>query len=553
MKPKYFNREKIITAILIIAFYVLIFIPNNALPMISDDFWYGKTSGNLFLVSIQHYLNWSGRILTDMTSRIILHYPVIVSSVKTIVLVALLVMIAILPSVILGKNVFSRVNLYLMFITYWLCNPALGQTTFWTVGASNYLFTNFWILLYLNLAFYLSYQEKVRNYQYVLLGITALGAGLSNENMGPAIFLFSVGMAIYTYRSHKKITNWIIGSGFNLLGATILILSPGNKIRLASLPSKFREMTFSQRVYNFFTDGATSKLFSNYGFLFLIFLCLIGLLILKKRVAKDSIEWSMIFFILAVISNFAFVLSPMIMVRALQGGFVLFLISLSFLVSAFISTDNTRISKVLFSSMLVFLSGLFVVSYVLEVNSFNLARVESNIRTDKILAARDKNENSVVIPSWYLGNLLRPKNDGYDTYLSPHYGSYYNYQGQIREVNVPFDYTNINNFKSNVEYISDSKVIKGVKSVKNIDSNCTSVIVLLNQIDPDYNVDLRIQFDKEVKDYNVSLMDTLKIKGYKFVSLNLDRVVFNGDVREADLIVTNNGKLVGKHSISIFR
>ncbi len=552
MKQKNFSQSKFMIAILVIIFYVLIYIPNSILPMISDDFWYGKTDGNIFLVSIQHYLNWSGRFLTDMTSRIILPYPAIASSVKTIALVALIILISILPSIIVGRNIFSKINLYLIFITYWICNPNLGQTTFWTVGASNYLFTNVWILIYLNLVFFLFHQDKVRSYQYIILGIAAFAAGLSNENMGPTILLFSVGMTVYAFRTHKKINIWLTSSGLNLLGSAILILSPGNRVRLDSLPSKFNQLTLGQRVYNFFTVGDSSKLFSNYGFLFLIFVCLIGFLFLKKRVSKELIGWSLTFSILAIIANFAFMFSPMMMLRSLQGGFILFLVSLSFLVSELVSSNNSKTSRILFVVMLSVMTGLFIVSYGLEINSFRLARAESNIRTSRVLKAQENYSKSVIIPSWYKGELLRPKNDSYDTYLSPYYGKYYGYEGDIREVEVPFDYTNINNFKNNVEYVTGGKLIKGVKSVKNVDSNCSGVIVFLKSVDSNCNVDLKIQYEKETKDYTVPMINELNIQGYKFVSLDLDRIIFNGDVKKAQIIVTDSDKQVEEHSINIF-
>lgn len=515
--------------------------------MISDDFWYGQKNINLVSTTIHHYLTWSGRLLTDITSRILLQCPSwIISGIKTLVLVLLIILISTLPSQIQKSehNRFSNINLFLLFIIYWICNPNLGQTTFWTVGTSNYLFTSLWILVYLNLAFHF-FNHKTVWYQDILLVLVAFGAGLSNENTGPMMVIFSMGMLIYSVKTQQQIKTWLIGLSGNVIGAAVLLLSPGNWLRQQTLPPEFRNTLTLPNFYRFFNDGTAVKLFSNYGFLFLIFAVIIGLLFWKKTVSRSAILWSMIFFAMAVVSNFALILSPYVIIRALQGGFIFLLISLSFLINELIQNLQFKPIKQVYIVLISVLTVMFVISYILEVHSFKLAQSESNIRLSMIMNAENKKQANVAIPSWYFGTLLRPQNDGYDPYLSTYYGQYYGYKGQYREVEVPFDYTNIRNFEQPNYRFNNNQVIRGIKLIPNKNAGTTTVILLLKNPDKRDVINLNLKSDN----YDLPLSNVLKIKQHEFVSVSVNGKVSKADLRGTILTVTNNGNVKEKITI----
>lgn len=152
--------------------FVILLVPNLLLPFISDDVSFGMITGahgfihNFLSITYHFYFDWSGRLLTDFSSRIILQLPTfVIALIKTVSLLIVLYLIVRLPQKLLKFDNSKFVISYLLiFLTYWLCNPNLGQTTFWLVGASNYLFTNLWILLYLNVAFsnYLNVRKTFR-------------------------------------------------------------------------------------------------------------------------------------------------------------------------------------------------------------------------------------------------------------------------------------------------------------------------------------------------------------------------------------------------------
>lgn len=78
-------------------------------------------------------------------------------------------------------------------------------------------------------------------------------------------------------------------------------------------------------------------------------------------------------------------------------------------------------------------------------------------RQNKILNARDRKQVTVNIPSWYLGRLLRPGHDAYDTYFNPAMNSFYDYSGEIRQLPTFFDYTKRSNLDRTDYKINDSK------------------------------------------------------------------------------------------------
>lgn len=547
---RHVDKNSVITVILVAFFYILFFIPNAILPKISDDFWYGEKDINIIATSLHHYLTWSGRIITDTTSRALLQLPSwFISSFKTLALVALIILIAILPSMILKRNLFSKTNLFFLFLVYWICNPNLGQTTFWTVGASNYLFTNVWILIYLNLVFYM-YHHATKKFCYIFLAIAAFGAGLSNENTSPIVVLFSVGMLIYLLYKKENFRVWLIGAVFTVLGSGVLLLAPGNKVRQLSMPPKFRTGISLQKLDEFFTNGNAVKLFSNYGFLFLIFVFLIILLFFKGKVTKQGIFWSLLFFVMAILANFAFALAPFTMIRSLQGAFIFLLISLSFLMTEFLQGDRVPLLNWGLSAMLVVCSSLFMTSYVMEVNSFKLARTEASIRQSLIMQAKKDNQKETVIPGWYYGQLLRPHNDPYDPYLSPQMGHYYGYSGTIREVKMPFDYTNPKNFQKLDFTKLHSKVLTGVKLVKNDYSNNTTAVLLLKKFVKAGNITLKVHLRyNQTKVYELPLDDTLELKGQKFLALDLDGPLMKNDLKNADVIISSDSGDVQEHFV----
>ncbi|WP_409418014.1 DUF6056 family protein, partial [Escherichia coli] len=74
-----------------------------------------------------------------------------------------------------------------MFFLYWVSNPSLGQTTFWVVGAYNYLLTK--IILVGFLFFYSVNLETKSSSRRLCLFIFGTIAGCTNENTAVFVVL----------------------------------------------------------------------------------------------------------------------------------------------------------------------------------------------------------------------------------------------------------------------------------------------------------------------------------------------------------------------------
>ncbi|MBE8432459.1 hypothetical protein IQB77_22475, partial [Leptospira interrogans serovar Pomona] len=96
-------------------------------------------------------MTWRGRIIADYTSALILYtrsqivYS-ISAAVSTLVFCYFIVKH---PSGTLRWNKSDYLLFPLIFFTYWISIPNLGQTTFWIVGAANYLWTNLCVVAWL--------------------------------------------------------------------------------------------------------------------------------------------------------------------------------------------------------------------------------------------------------------------------------------------------------------------------------------------------------------------------------------------------------------------
>ncbi|MFC4760732.1 DUF6056 family protein [Fructobacillus durionis] len=546
------NKKIILISIIL---FVITLIPNLLIPFVSDDVSFALVTGehgfirNLVSMSYHFYFDWSGRLLTDFESRVLLQFPhFFVALFKSAALVLLIFLIAQLPSNVFKKKNISAFSFVFIFIVYWICNPNLGQTTFWTVGASNYLFTNVWILVYLNLAFYTDFRTK-NIIKKILYFLVAFAAGLSNENTAPVVVLLSLGLVIYNFLKTKHYSfNWITGTLFSVIGASVLILAPGNSIRQEISSPIFKQESLFVKIHDFFVNGVFTYSFSNYGFFFLIFTLILIAAFLFNKSDRKAMSWTIIFGAMGILSNALFTFSPEIPQRALQGAFVFFLVSMSFAINQLLSAEVTsKIEKVSISILFLPLLVFFVLSYSLEVHSFNLAGKESAIRIHLMKEAAKNHSGSVNIPSWYIGRVLRPNNDPYDRYFNHKIGQYYGYYGYVHEVRAHFDYTDSKLLSKTQFAVRDNPVFSKI-NIYNDDENLNRKTVVLFLKDDANNIQngkLKLVTDHGEKQLDFSSLDILSINGYKFISVDIDKFLYKNSLREIDVNYENNGK-VGK-------
>lgn len=182
------NNQLLIPSIIFLFF--VFFLIEYFTPINSDDFFFARL-GLGFEPHYNLYMNWSGRLLADYASSALLqinnHFivSVIIASCAT----AIFFFISVIPNIIFqstSNNIYWK--LLCIASLYWISNPNLGQTTFWIVGACNYLVTSFFITFFLYF-FYLHIIQIKKTKKIMLFAafVIAVIAGCTNENMGGGI------------------------------------------------------------------------------------------------------------------------------------------------------------------------------------------------------------------------------------------------------------------------------------------------------------------------------------------------------------------------------
>ena len=137
-------------------------------------------------------------------------------------------------------------NVSLLFFIYcalFVLTPAFGQSFLWLTGASNYLYGIELILFYLiPYRFIIKTKDERQEKSLYLtiakgIGMLFLGllAGWTNENTGIALIVMVFSYFIYYKMRKIKLKSWMIcGWVGNIIGYALLLLSPGEWLRLDS-------------------------------------------------------------------------------------------------------------------------------------------------------------------------------------------------------------------------------------------------------------------------------------------------------------------------------
>ncbi|WP_270328078.1 DUF6056 family protein [Enterococcus malodoratus] len=435
------SKKKGIILCLVISF-VLVLIPIVFTPVSSDDFIYitrNPTWSNL----AWRYMNWSGRIVADAASLIMLQLPpIIYNFFKATIWVGLITLIAQLPSILNKEYKWEFKNFVIIFLLYWIANPNLGQTSFWTVGYSNYLLTNFFIVAYFSLIFFLK-GENLKFWHILSISILGLLAGNSNENTSIVVVLLT--LVFILLEKQKKV--FLIGLPFTLIGTLSLLLSPGQNERLQYPAFQVpREQSLFHRLWNFFSSPWFIDTFKSFSWIFVTFI-FIGFIYFFKRQypKKQNIVYSLVFFFSAIVANAAFGGSYVfpVALRSLNGALVLFLISISFFLK-----DLSYFKSSLFKNEVFYLILLlcipFTFSYFYATKSVVSLRGQFQVRQEAILYGKKHNQKSIHIPNYYVGKLYTPS-DSIDLYQG-NLGDYYDVNASVGIIpfnkDFSFDYSN---------------------------------------------------------------------------------------------------------------
>lgn len=192
------------------AWYLLLLIPYISIftieyntPVHADDYNY-FIMGNSVKNHLHHYLTWSGRLVSDYFSTLLLSTSSSILK-STILAFAFTTIIFLITQIsYLKEKEIKSSNLFIQFISiftiFWITNPIKGEIVFWLVGSANYLVTNFFIIIFLHSLFNYLYNRKNLH----LLLLVSFFAGCSNENTCWIVLLLSIASSIYIYKKENN-------------------------------------------------------------------------------------------------------------------------------------------------------------------------------------------------------------------------------------------------------------------------------------------------------------------------------------------------------------
>lgn len=357
--------QKIFFAVSFIGIFVLMYLLNRFYPLFADDWNYSfvwgsdavRVEGICDIIKSQynHYFTWGGRIVTHFIAQsLLLLDPVWHDIMNTLAFVIFIYIIYRISNYNCKANFFI---LILIFLFVWFFQPAFGATLLWITGSSNYLWGTLLILI-----FVFPYYSFYRNPDYRSEGFIAclcifligIVAGWTNENMSVAsiflIFLFCI-----IYKKRGKLPAWAIYGLIGVcIGCILLLVAPGNYVRLENARESFKEPDIS--FFEILISRA-SLMFSHYVryILPLIVLYIILFFVVKKlsdnSEKKKILFVSFIFVLTSHVAFFAMIASPQFPIRALFGIITFLIIAIVILCA------NLNVNKIL---NVIMYMGIFI-------------------------------------------------------------------------------------------------------------------------------------------------------------------------------------------------
>ena len=343
-------------------------------PYMMDDDWYRtllysdekiKNIFDIFKAQKWHYMNWGGRSVAHTILQAVLLLPGHVTDVLNVLM--LIFTGIIVTHMAEGMTLTKMSNAGRFLCVTVVCGLVLGlnedvfYSMVWQSGACNYLYMTNLILLFLwvyvkRLPFDCLKPEEEPWGIYVWILPLSLMAGWSNENMGPAAFIFALISVIFLKKTDRKITGWMVeGVIGSLIGTCACILAPGNFVREDTVSEHGIIWTIYLRCYYLFNGF--------FRYLGIAALATVAVYIIARLIlhTKVGIEVSLII-LSAVLSWGAFVLSPHYPSRSAYGTIVLLIVAIVAMVLKVIKKVPATFKFFMIGGFFIWLRGMFFVA-----------------------------------------------------------------------------------------------------------------------------------------------------------------------------------------------
>lgn len=530
------------------AVFALILIPSLNIPMHSDDYYY-YFLGNSPREIYEHYLTWSGRVVANTISSTLLYNfnHTAIEVLNSLAFLALCFFISFIPiSASKEGHKYTPFMLIFVFLSYWVANPKLGETSFWIVGSANYLWTNMFIAIFV-VAMFMAPRCNNKLYPLAtfLLGVLA---GCSNENTSIVVVMLTIVLLIFE-RNKIALSLGFIGA---VIGAAVLLLAPGNQNR-ATLYTDWHNTGFRDKFFAHFFERFPGSI-EVYWMVLLMMVVAVFFVAANKMISKRSLNYSLVFLVCALLSNAAFLGSPAFPERSMNGGLCFLLISASFPIAEICQFRNKSSA----SCVAIITAGLlfyFAPSYYWFVNSTHGNWKQDKIRMEAIADAKKQGIDTVYIPDFYFTTLAKDS-DKLDTYQNQRMADYFGVK-KIIPYQIPFDYSKIRGGKYTSLDLNLSKDIElnSIKYYNQVDRFGLSDIMMLRFrltntahaiLGDDKVLVLKVQAEnKKNKLALIKNIDLMQIGDFFYASADLQGHS-ESDINNASLsiIEKNSGKVI---------
>lgn len=426
--------------------YILIAVIALYTPLHSDDFGTRLAGFPNIPNHIKRYMEWSGRLTPDFIASFIMWSDshIVRSLLNSVGTFGAIAMIAKIPYSIVKKRIDVNyiIIFYVVMSLIWTTSPNLGQTSFWIVGATNYIWTNFFILIVINkLALRLSATESYTKTEYISVFLLSVIAACGNENMSLVLvgttFLFTLYSYLFKKGSIRYGSLSFLGS---CAGAALLLLAPGNFRRMSMEGAWWQDATWSYKLWLWAFKKMPFVIEVNKPILALIFAAIIFLLVsgrLNTSFRESAkLYLSIPFFIfLMFIANLIMVGSPGYPPRAVNGQYIL-------LLCAF--TSSLYLALHYINRYIVFPYVLILIcfgawSYTLMSRAYFYAFKQDEIRRNIMKKEVENGSKYTTIPQYYFRKLFS-EGDKFDQFI-PKQLPYYFGLKDVKYIKPNFDYS----------------------------------------------------------------------------------------------------------------
>lgn len=227
---------------LLLIFAVLFFTLNFFTPLLHDDFAYLYKFGpkahvrptavpilnlsDVFESQYYHYLDVNGRFFSHFLIQLVLLFGKSIFNILNTLVFLSLIFFTYQYSRNSQVGFKNKYILFFIICSIWFLSPFIGQTMFWVTGGINYLWSSFFVVLFLFL-FKRSEQTNDSPGYIKLLTMFVCSFLIAGTNES-VTFGVAAAFCVYAIFNFKKLNSeqWVMGIGFTL-GVLGIIFSPG--------------------------------------------------------------------------------------------------------------------------------------------------------------------------------------------------------------------------------------------------------------------------------------------------------------------------------------